>query len=217
MADILDEVLNEAKDEKKILLFYKLLPITIIVTVIIVIAMSINGWYQNNKELRNQQLSDKLLNLSHNSLTDLNATNASLEKLISNNKQSEIIELQIVHNLITSNELLNAKKKLESIIKNTKYDNVISSYSRILWMNIILDQKNISGQEQEKLLGFMEFFNDKDQCFWGIATLYKAIFYQKNQKLDLSKDYANQIIEWNNASLTLKEHAQAILSNIKRK
>ena len=50
MADILDEVLNDEKDEKRLLLFRKLFPLIIILTIIIAIFMAGFSWYKNSEK-----------------------------------------------------------------------------------------------------------------------------------------------------------------------
>ena len=59
MADILDEVLNDEKDEKRLLLFRRALPAIIITTIFIAIAMTGYSWYKNR--IVEQTLDEKCL------------------------------------------------------------------------------------------------------------------------------------------------------------
>ena len=63
MADILDEVLNDAKDEKKLILFRKLLPIIIIFTIVIAIAIATYTLYTNKKAEHNRKIGDMFVEI----------------------------------------------------------------------------------------------------------------------------------------------------------
>ena len=124
MADILDEALSDEKDEKKIMLFRKIFPIIITLTVIIAIAMGGFSWYQNRLESHNQKVGDMLVDLISGEYGEKKLINESLDNLIQDgdNRQVEMAGIQRVVNVIESGDSPAAFEQLESIIANTNYN-----------------------------------------------------------------------------------------------
>ena len=216
MADILDEVLNDAKYEKKIMLFRKIFPAVIALTVIIAICMASFSWYRNRVESHNQQVGDVLVDLISGEYGEKELINESLNKLIQDgdNRQVEMAEIQSVVNLIESGNKKAAYERLESIIANADYYEITTSFARLLWLNLVLDEKTLSDELKMKARNHMQFFENPEQAFFANATLLKAIFYKKNNQDDLAAQYAQIILNLENASLIVKEQARAILSSL---
>jgi hypothetical protein len=216
VTDILDEVLSDEKDEKKIMLFRKIFPIIITLTVIIAIAMGGFSWYQNRLESHNQKVGDMLVDLISGEYGEKKLINESLDNLIQDgdNRQVEMAEIQSVVNVIKSGSSLAAFEQLESIIANTNYYDITRSFARLLWLNLILDEKNVSDELKMKARNHMQYFKEPSQVFFINATLIKAVFYKKNNQSDLAAEYANTILDLENTSLITKEQARAILSGL---
>lgn len=216
MADILDEALSDEKDEKKIMLFRKIFPIIITLTVIIAIAMGGFSWYQNRLESHNQKVGDMLVDLISGEYGEKKLINESLDNLIQDgdNRQVEMAEIQRVVNVIESGDSPAAFELLESIIANTNYNDITRSFARLLWLNLILDEKSISDELKMKARNHMQYFKEPSQVFFINATLLKAVFYKKNNQNDLAAEYANTILDLESASLIAKEQARAILSGL---
>ncbi len=216
MADILDEALSDEKDEKKIMLFRKIFPIIITLTVIIAIAMGGFSWYQNRLESHNQKVGDMLVDLISGEYGEKKLINESLDNLIQDgdNLQVEMAEIQRVVNVIESGDSPAAFEQLESIIANTNYNDITRSFARLLWLNLILDEKSISDELKMKARNHMQYFKEPSQVFFINATLLKAVFYKKNNQNDLAAEYANTILDLESASLIAKEQARAILSGL---
>ena len=216
MADILDEALSDEKDEKKIMLFRKIFPIIITLTVIVAIAMGSFSWYQNRLESHNQKVGDMLVDLISGEYGEKNLINESLDNLIQDgdNRQVEMAEIQKVVGVIESGDASAAFEQLESIIANTNYYEITRSCARLLWLNLILDEKSISDELKMKARNHMQYFKEPSQVFFTNATLLKAVFYKKNNQNDLAAEYANAILDLENASLIAKEQARAILSGL---
>lgn len=216
MADILDEALSDEKDEKKIMLFRKIFPIIITLTVIIAIAMGGFSWYQNRLESHNQKVGDMLVDLISGEYGEKKLINESLDNLIQDgdNRQVEMAEIQRVVNVIESGDSPAAFEQLESIIANTNYNDITRSFARLLWLNLILDEKSISDELKMKARNHMQYFKEPSQVFFINATLLKAVFYKKNNQNDLAAEYANTILDLESASLIAKEQARAILSGL---
>ena len=216
MADILDEALSDEKDEKKIMLFRKVFPIIITLTVIISIAMGGFSWYQNRLESYNQKIGDMLVDLISGEYGEKKLINESLGNLIQDgdNRQVEMAEIQSVVNVIESGGSLAAFEQLESIIANTNYHDITRSFARLLWLNLILDEKNVSDELKIKARNHMQYFKEPSQVFFINATLIKAVFHKKNGQSDLAAEYANAILDLESISSIIKEQARAILSGL---
>jgi len=216
VADILDEVLNDAKDEKKIIFFRKIFPVIIVSTVIIAIAMAGYSWYQARVDKHNQEVGDLSVDLISGEHGERKLIIESLNELVKDgdNRQVELAEIQIVSRLIESGDQTAALENLDSIIANKDYLDITTSFARLLWLNIILDEKSVSDEMQVKARNYMQYFKEADQVFFANATLLKALFYKKNNQNDLAAEYANVILTMDNASIIVKEQARAVLSGL---
>lgn len=216
MADILDEALSDEKDEKKIMLFRKIFPIIIILTVIIAIAMASFSWHQNRVEFHNQKVGDMLVDLISGEYGEKKLVNESLENLIQDgdNRQVEMAEIQRVVGFVESGDKSAAFEQLEAIIANPDYYEITTSFARLLWLNLVLDEENISDELKMKARNHMQYFKEPEQAFFVSATLLKAVFYKKNNQNDMATEYANTVLSLENASLIAKEQARAVLSGL---
>lgn len=215
MADILDEVLSDEKDENKILLFRKVLPIIIVTTIIIAISIASYSWYQHKTTDYNRKIGDEFVELILEP-GEADAAILSLEALVndSQNRQIELAELKIVSTLIAANNVAAAMEKLETIINNTKYYDITTSFARLVWISRVLDADKMSEEVHTKAIAYLQYFTNKDQPFFATATLLKALFYKKHDQNDLATKYAAIILESKDASLILKEQARAILASM---
>ncbi|RTK92515.1 MAG: DUF2659 domain-containing protein [Rickettsiales bacterium] len=217
MVDILDEVLNDTKDEKRIILFRKFLPTIIILMLIGAVGMTGYNWYKNKTLEHHQRLGDILTNVISKEITDKDLSNNSLKHLVINNenRQAELADIYMVSELRAGGDNEAAILKLETIIANNKYQEITKSYARILWLSIILDQKEITDSNNVKARSYMDYFVSEDQVFFTNATLLKALFYKKSGQTELAMQYANSILNSKNSSAIIKEQATAIIANIK--
>ena len=87
MADILDEVLSDTKDEKRILLFRQLLPKIIFLMFLGVIGITSYNWYKNKTKEHSQQLGDILVNVILNEVSDKDLASNSLNHIIVSNER----------------------------------------------------------------------------------------------------------------------------------
>ena len=217
MADILDEVLNDEKDEKRLALFRKALPTIIVTTIFIAVAMAGYGWYKNRIVEHNKEIGDMFIDLASGQVADLSLRNNSLEQLIEKGgtRQAELAEIQLIHFML-NNDSASSMARLESIIDNNSYYEITTSYARLLWLGIILDQTELTEVMQIKARKYLDHFSKEDQLFFASATLLKAFFYKKNGQDDLAMEYANSVIKMESASIILKEQAVAILASLKK-
>ena len=218
MADILDEVLNDEKDEKRLLLFRRALPAIIITTIFIAIAMTGYSWYKNRIVEHNKQIGDMFIDLASGEVGDASFTNNSLEQLIEKgeSRQAELAQIQLIHRMIDNNDSSSALARLEGVIANNNYFEITTSYARLLWLGIVLDQKELTEVIQIKARNYSDYFSKEDQLFFANATLLKSLFYKKNGQDDLAAEYASSLLKTENASIILKEQALALLSSLKK-
>ena len=216
MADILDEVLNDAKDEKKLILFRKLLPIIIILTIVIAISIAAYTLYANKKAEHNRKIGDMFVEIISGEYGDNSAIISALKDLVdtSENRQAELAELKIASKLIAENNSTDALNALETIINNAEYYELTTSFARLLWIGLILDEDKLSDTMQMQSRNYLQYFAQEDQPFFATATLMKALFYKKNKQNDLAVEYANAVLNLQDATLILKEQARAILASI---
>ena len=216
MADILDEVLNDEKDEKRLILFRKALPIIIALTIIIAISIASYTWYSNKNTEHNRKIGDMFVELVSREYSDDAATISALKDLsnTSDNKQAELAELKIASKLIAINDSDAAMNTLETIIKNKEYYDITTSFARLLWLGLVLDEDKISDVQQMQSRNYLQYFSNEDQPFFATATLIKSLFYKKNNQNNLAAEHANKLLKLDNASLILKEQARAILASI---
>ena len=216
MADILDEVLNDAKDEKKLILFRKLLPIIIIFTIVIAIAIATYTLYANKKAEHNRKIGDMFVEIISGEYGDNATIISALKDLVdtSENRQAELADLEIASKLIAENNSTEALQALEAIINNTEYYELTTSFARLLWIGLILDEEKLSDTMQMQSRNYLQYFAQEDQPFFATATLMKALFYKKNKQNDLAVEYANVVLNLQDATLILKEQARAILASI---
>ena len=88
MTDILEEILNDKNEERKLYYFKKMLPIAVICTMLVVLFMLINNCNQNKKIENNKKIGDILVNIIRTVNDNQVSTIKSLDNLIltSNNK-----------------------------------------------------------------------------------------------------------------------------------
>jgi hypothetical protein len=216
VTDILDEVLNDTKEERRMNLFFRIFPIVITLAIIGIIGVAVYNWYKTKSMEHNQQIGDVLIELVLNEAQNDNLKNNSLEQIIKNkkNEQSELAELQLVTNLLDSNNNGKALRNLEAVINNKNYSEITTSYARLLWLGVILDQKNINDEDQARAKDYMDHFDNNNQVFFSSMTLIKALFYKKMGQKDKALEYAELIMKQNNASAIIKEQARALLSGL---
>lgn len=212
MADILDEVLNDTKYEKQFLLFRKSFPYIIAGAVIITLIIALYSWHNSRRQEYNQSNGDMLFSLLSGEYKDQEFIMESLEKLTKKGDShiSELSDLKMVQILSKAGKRKEAMERLEGIIDNKNYNDVTASFARLLWISMILDQKDLSEEVQMKARNYLQYFNDNKQPFFANATLLKALFYKKNKQNDLAKEYANTILNLETAPLSIKEQARAV-------
>jgi len=221
MADIIDEILNDVKDEKRLTLFRKSLPVIIITSFIITLCIAGYSWYSDKVTEHNRTTGDQFLKLVFNNSNAEPEIVHRLENIVSSegNRQIELAEIKIVSGLIAENKIQLAMEKLDSIINNKKYYDITTNFARLLWIGLVLDQNNIPSDLRDKIDNYFQYFKDSKQPFFANATLLKALFYKKNAENNLALEQANILLTLSSDEVpeSVKEQAKAIIANINRK
>jgi len=219
MADILDEVLNDAKDEKRLLLFRAALPKVIGFAIIMSIIIALYNWHQYSKSVHNQNMGDLFLGLVSGEYQDKKLADEAVAKIIekADNGEVELLKLSLIGSKIASKDINGAMQDLEALASSKDVRQLTSSYARIAWLNLLLDQDKISDVQQSKARDYFQYFTDEKQPFFSSSNLLQALFYQKNGQYDLAKEYANKVLVLERAPLIVKEQAKAVLSLLSQK
>jgi hypothetical protein len=215
MNDILEEVLRDQSDEKKVLFFRKILPIVIFLTIAIVIGMVINNWYRDDVMKKNMQRGDILIKAVNN--TDKKLVDETLNNLIKSSDDSNISELASLKKVgikITEGNFEQAKVLLEEIINNKNYESLTSSFARVSWLSLVIEQATLSAKEKAQFEEYLKYYHNENQEFFGTASLLKAMWYMRAGQNDLAKEVLRNITSIENLPLSIKEQAKALLSKL---
>ncbi len=215
MTDILQEVLNDRNDEKKLYYFKKILPIIIIFALIVVLFMIFRNWHEDKIVKNNQRTGDILVKSISLMDNDQALSTKSLEYLAetSDNKIGALAIIERIAFEIKQNNLSEAKNLLKKIINNKNYDELTSAYARLIWLSLIIDEPNLSKSNISETEEYLNYFDD-NKPFFGTATIIKAIWYIKNDSNDLAKNLLKKLIHLEDSTQIVKEQAKALLSNL---
>lgn len=216
MTDILDEILNDDKDAKRLQIFRKTLPIIIIFTIITAIIIAGYTWFSQAKTQHNQEIGDSFVQLVSGEYTDEKLVTSLLEEITINSetKLSELASIKLVSTQVQLNDIPKAIQALETIIDNKEYSEITTSYARILYISLILDIANLSTDQENKSREYLQYFNKDSQVFYATATLLKSLFYLKINQFDFAKEHALEVLKLPRASGVIKEQAKAVLAHI---
>lgn len=216
MTDILEEVLNDKNEEKKLYYFKKLLPITIILALIVVLFMLINNWL-DGKKIKNDQKTGDILVKSMSLINDnKDLIIKSLDNLIetSNNKVGELAAIEQVSIKIQQGDFIEARTLLKKIIDNKNYTELTSAYARLVWLSLMIDETNLSNVNINEIEEYLSYFDDENKPFFGTANIIKAIWYINNNSKDLAENTLKKVISLESTTQVVKEQAKSLLSNL---
>ncbi|MGX6959783.1 MAG: DUF2659 family protein [Rickettsia endosymbiont of Pentastiridius leporinus] len=219
MTDILDEVLNDQNEEKRLIFFKKLLPIIIIISLIVITVMVINNNNKNNRIKNNRQNGDifvKAINLENTKSNKELALN-TLDNLVNtgDSKVKEIALLEQVAIKISEKKYPEAKELLDKIIENKGYSEITTSYARVSWLSLVIDNKDLTTEDKEKLVKYLNYFDNENKPFWATASIMQAIWnIRNNMYVDAEKSLRNLLVS-DNAPDLLKDQARALLGHVK--
>jgi hypothetical protein len=216
MTDILEEILNDKNEERTLYYFKKMLPIAMICTILVVLFMLVNNWNENKKIENNKKIGDILVNTIRIINDNQASTIKSLDNLIltSNNKVKDLAIIEQIGIKINQGDTEDAKILLQNVINDAKYDELTTAYARLIWLSVVIDETDLSKINTNEMNGCLNYFDDENKAFFGTANIIKAIWYIKNNSIDLAIDTLKKILSSKNATQTSKDQARALLSNL---
>lgn len=216
MTDILEEVLSDQNDEKRLSYFKKLLPVVIVCTAIIVGFMLWSNWRKSKMVANNQRASNILIQSISLGNNNQHLLQKSLQDLIENsgNKVGELAAIEQVGITINRGDISEAKNLLDKIIHNDDYTELTTAYARLVWLNLAIDEQNLASIDRKKMEEYLNYFDKEDKAFFGTANIIKAIWYLRNNASDLAKNTLKRLIAEENVTPLIKDQATALLSNI---
>ncbi|HJD60906.1 MAG TPA: DUF2659 family protein [Rickettsia endosymbiont of Columbicola hoogstraali] len=220
MTDILDEVLNDQNEEKRLIFFKRLLPIVIIIALIAITIMVINNNNKNKQIENNQKNGDIFVKAVNLEVVQGNRELAisTLENLvsISDTKIKEIALLEQVAIKLSGQQNSEAKDLLNNIIENKEYSEIVTSYARIAWCSLVIDDEKLDIADKEKLVKYLNYFDDENKPFWATANIMKAIWDIKSNMLAEAEKNLRILVASDNTSDLLKDQAKALLAGLYR-
>ncbi|HJK87646.1 MAG TPA: hypothetical protein QKA14_02260, partial [Candidatus Megaira endosymbiont of Hartmannula sinica] len=203
MSDLVDEIINERKFQKKVDLLKSTLPYIGIFTIIGFIIISFISYRNMQIVNNNQKFGRKLLesiiseNKTKNSTKDVTTYNNKILVNIkeeSNNKISELANLKIA--LQENKHNINYEKKLEDIINDSQYQKLTKSYARILLVTNILNKKDFNIKDLNNINNYLKYYFknnniDLSKPLSSYSMLLKAIAYKQVGGIKNTPHYLN--------------------------
>lgn len=220
MTDILDEVLNDQNEEKRLVFFKRLLPVVIIISLVAITVMVINN-NNKNKQIENNQKNGDIFVKAVSLKTgqgNKELVSGTLENLvsISDTKIKEIALLEQVAIKISEKQYLEAKDLLSKIIENKEYSEIVTAYARISWCSLVIDDEKLDIADKEKLVKYLNYFDDASKPFWAMASIMKAVWDIKSNMFTAAEKNLRNLVTSNNTSDLLKDQAKALLASLDR-
>lgn len=215
MADIIDEVIRDSREEKKIAYFKKSLPIILIATIVIIFGMIVNDFRKNNAQEHNQEIGDIILNSLENLSKDPDVTMEGL-KYVQDNAKNHAKDLAILQQVainIASDKKDEALALLNIAISDKKLLDLTRSYAKLTWISIIMDKKSISDEEKNIMEKYFKDFTEKTP-FFASSKLLEALYYSSSDK-EKAASIAQSLISSKLVTVNVKEEAAALISNLK--
>ncbi|HJD65196.1 MAG TPA: DUF2659 family protein [Rickettsia endosymbiont of Diachasma alloeum] len=220
MTDILDEVLNDQNEEKRLIFFKRLLPVVIIIALIAITIMVINNNNKNKQIENNQKNGDIFVKAVNLEAVQGNKGLAisTLENLvnISDTKIKEIALLEQVAIKLSGQQNSEVKDLLSKIIENKEYSEIVTSYARIAWCSLVIDDEKLDIADKEKLVKYLNYFDNENKPFWATANIMKAIWDIQSNMLAEAEKNLTILVASNSTSDLIKDQAKALLAGLDR-
>ena len=217
MVDIVDEIISEDKDAKRIYYFQKLFIPIIIATIIIACGIAVYSYYSFKAEEHNREIGDLLVDVMGDTSADEESIITALEGIVQNsdNDTRQLAKLKRATEYIDNGRAEKASQILQGIIDDTSFFEITRAYARLLMMTIILDSSEIDDAIQLKASNLLNYFSDTSHPFFATATLIKANFYMKIGQRELAEKYAQEVIDLKSSHAVIKEQASALIAMLK--
>jgi hypothetical protein len=212
MSDILAEVLDDQRVERRVRYFKKALPIIILSLIVAIIVIFIRDLHIKKLNDHNIEMGNILLK----SIIDTKADEAILDAVITQTETAtkEIAHLRQASIKMMKEDYASSKTLLETIINSKDYSEITIRYARLMWLSFMMNETNLSKLDEETIMRYLDYFNNEEELFFGSANIIKAIFYIKNNKLKEAKLTLERILSLQNVEAPIVWQAKTIFSTI---
>lgn len=213
MSDLLEETKSDYIEIKKLEYFKKALPFIIIGTIIVITTMLINDWWNSRIIANNQKMGDLFIKAIQSN--DKNLLDESLNLIIKDDSTgiADIARLVRLQENFSRKDEASSLANLQEIAKEAKND-LTKAYARLVWMNIVIDKKEISTLEAKGMAEYISYFKDDSIPFFGSASIINALYKIRNNDLEGARVLLKQLLNSNDISRTVQDQANSILSNL---
>jgi hypothetical protein len=214
MKDILDEAIDDMKEEKKLKRLKIFLFSVVIITVIGIVTLFIYDRYMNSYNKNVSQYTEILFDLSkHKSDKDIYKKQLDILLNQNNKKIQELALLDAISNSPDNNEL---NHYLDMLI-NGDYSENSTKLAYLSKFALILDkmhQEELNKQDLEFANKFLNLFNQKSEALYNKAMIYKALWYINKKDFLKAQELLHKIKDNDKTILIDKINADCILSNL---
>ena len=218
MTDLFDEVVRESKEESRVALLQRWLPLVTVFVIIGAVLITFLSWRGAKMEEYNQRVGDVAFELLENAQNGESINHRqNLEQLIQNSdgKHSEIIKFIQVNKHLESG-IDQAMIALEEMANDQGVSLISRSYAKLIWISLVLQQGVDDLQNKAKAIAYFDSFVSESQPFYFNVSLLKALFYMQCGQYDIARSSAQNILQSQIAPQIVKEQAYAIISDLDR-
>lgn len=219
MADIIDEIINDEKDNQRLSYFRKFFIPAVVLTLVIAVFIAGYSYMKSRKEEHNQQVGDKFVEIISGGLSEGQDFGSALQDLIenSNNGVSELAKIKLASDKMQNGQIAEAMRLLQEIAEDKKVSEIVAAYSRLLWVGIVIQLPDIDEDLKVKFEDLFKFFDDEQKALYANGILLKGLFYYRVGQYEQAKLAAESVLKQNNASVVMKDQASALMVSIKYK
>ena len=216
MTDILDEVLSDKNEERKVFYLKKALPIVGAITLLVIIIMVINNIRVSTKEKYNLEMGDTLVKALESAQSDPKVAIEGIQYLMDNaeNHVKDAAALQMIAVNLGRGSLDEVLSLAAKIINDKGYLPLTQAYAKLMWISIIIDGDSTTKQKNAELLvKYFKDFNDESTPFYGSANLLQALYYQSTDQAK-ALTILETVIASKKVATTVREEARAVIANM---
>ncbi|MES2215124.1 MAG: hypothetical protein V4485_03785 [Pseudomonadota bacterium] len=219
MSDILEEVIIDHIEARKIRYFKFTLYCAAGLTVFIALCM---GWWNRHttqKIKHGQEVSEMLIKALEANTNDNTLSLEALDHIINTNT-SEITDLALLgkarillSDSAKSGDRLRVLENTEKLAKNK----LTKAHCGIMWMSALLDSpaSAMTAEEASTLQAYSEMFKSDTSPFYGTGAILRAALAIKyGHDLKTSRQIIEELLSSGKAMPLVQDQAQALLANI---
>lgn len=216
MSDLFEEANSDYQYNKKVQIYKKILPITVIATIFFVIIVAIKNWYFARQDSLTQERTKILLD-SYFNKTSKNLSREALETLALNKDNiSDFANLAIIKDILEVN--LDTPKLLYEIQNKIDLvsDDVIKNILKILYGSKALDIENLENDISVRAVNYLKSIDESQPLYYN-AQIILALHSIKSSDNKAAETILNNLSSKPMVSESIKGQIDAIQHYIKSK